>query len=404
MLTRSTLLTGAFALCTFLSWSGVQAKSAFGEACSQENNRYDQNTWAFVSDCDAQFYCADNSTCAHKGCRRDIFPYGYNYVPFDKLPPMCPEGEFCPDEGDRCLPVAAKGEGCQKDRDDECAHPPNWRDLSGYLNTNGSICLNYTCTYADATLGQTCQVDNTRYTGYTLEGAQYAYIVSRDNCANGLYCDGTALQCLRVKPMGAACEGNKECASYNCPSSKKCGRNAEEPIHPPVYSFVLIGLGIIIMIVGVFVTLWFVHRKQRTENQRRLEQYWNEQVAYRQSIMSMSNAKKSLLGQGAQDDDSIRPPLPPLPRGDTRDSDIFSDAATPPREHSPYPPSPYHDQDPYNAPVNAPMAPSHGYNGGAAPGPSRRESEAVWSEGDSEVLLLEREKERRETEKEWRQG
>ena len=46
--------------------------------------------------------------------------------------------------------------------------------------------------------------------------------------------------------MGAACEGTKECASYNCPSSKKCGRNAEEPIHPPVYSFVLIGLGIII--------------------------------------------------------------------------------------------------------------------------------------------------------------
>ena len=60
------------------------------------------------------------------------------------------------------------------------------------------------------------------------------------------------------------------------------------------------------VIVGVFISLWFVHRKQRAENQRRLEQYWNEQVAYRQSIMSMSNAKKSLLGQGP-----VRPSLPP---------------------------------------------------------------------------------------------
>lgn len=34
--------------------------------------------------------------------------------------------------------------------------------------------------------------------------------------------------------------------SYNCPDDKKCGRNADEPIHPPTYSFVLIGLGIVI--------------------------------------------------------------------------------------------------------------------------------------------------------------
>ena len=25
----------------------------------------------------------------------DQFPYGYNYVAFDKLPPMCPEGQLC---------------------------------------------------------------------------------------------------------------------------------------------------------------------------------------------------------------------------------------------------------------------------------------------------------------------
>lgn len=43
------------------------------------------------------------------------------------------------------------------------------------------------------------------------------------------------------------------------------------------------------------VSLWFLHRKSRKENQIRLEQYYNEQIAYRQSIMSMSHAKNSLL-------------------------------------------------------------------------------------------------------------
>jgi hypothetical protein len=55
------------------------------------------------------------------------------------------------------------------------------------------------------------------------------------------------------------------------------------------------GPGLIEVIVGVMVSLWLFHRKSRKENQIRLEQYYNEQVAYRQSIMTMSNAKNSLL-------------------------------------------------------------------------------------------------------------
>jgi predicted histidine transporter YuiF (NhaC family) len=66
------------------------------------------------------------------------------------------------------------------------------------------------------------------------------------------------------------------------------------------------------VIVGILVALWFFHRKTRKENQIKLEQYYNEQasrpalvpsvvqadsmqLAYRQSIMSMSHAKNSLL-------------------------------------------------------------------------------------------------------------
>jgi hypothetical protein len=28
---------------------------------------------------------------------------------------------------------------------DECQLPPNWKELAGPLNTNGSVCLNFTC-------------------------------------------------------------------------------------------------------------------------------------------------------------------------------------------------------------------------------------------------------------------
>jgi hypothetical protein len=35
------------------------------------------------------------------------------------------------------------------------------------------------------------------------------------------------------------------CLSYNCESDGKCGRAADEPIHPPPYSYALVGIGII---------------------------------------------------------------------------------------------------------------------------------------------------------------
>lgn len=38
----------------------------------QSDTHLDFNTWNLVTDCDAQTYCADNSTCAYKGCRSDI--------------------------------------------------------------------------------------------------------------------------------------------------------------------------------------------------------------------------------------------------------------------------------------------------------------------------------------------
>ncbi|RSH93179.1 hypothetical protein EHS25_007532 [Saitozyma podzolica] len=331
---------------TFLSLAS--AKSGWGEACSQNNTHLDPDSWALVTDCDATTYCNANGTCAYKGCRKDIYPYGYNGVGFDSLPPLCGDGYYCPDEMDQCLAQQPVGHTCQKDRDDECQPPSNWLQLSGYLNVNGSVCLNFTCLYANVSVGQTCQTENTAYTGSTDSGATYTFVVSRDNCENGLYCDGTALQCMKQKEIGVACTGNKECLSYNCLASDVCGRAADSPITPAAWVYVLVALGIIGFIAGIMVGLWFLHRKSREENQIKLEQYYNEQLAYRQSIMSMSHAKDSLLA---------------LPT---------DGSAEDPRRTLHDPSYAYTSQTDLQLPPNM-----------------RRESSAAWSEvGDSEVLLF----------------
>ncbi|OWZ51965.1 hypothetical protein C356_02159 [Cryptococcus neoformans c45] len=285
----------ALLVSALLATAAHAAKSNWGEACAQANTHLNQDNYELVTDCNPLTYCADNGTCAWKGCRKDTYPFGYNDYSFDQLPPLCPTGQFCPDEGDQCLNQVLVGSSCQKDRDNECQPPPNWKQLNGYLNTNGSVCLDFTCYYANVTVGQTCVNDNTVYTAYRDDGSAYAFIVSRDNCANGHYCDATELVCYRSKAFGATCSGNKECLSYNCEDNGKCGKAANDVIHPPAWQYVLIGLGIVILIVAVMTGLWFMHRRWRNEKQVMLEQYYNEQIAYRQSIMSMSHAKQSLL-------------------------------------------------------------------------------------------------------------
>ncbi len=86
----------------------------FGDPCSQGNNRLQAGTYQFYSDCNSQTYCASNSTCAHRGCRKDDYPFGYTD---DSLPPKCARGQFCPDEQDQCLDVLAVGSPCQLNRD-----------------------------------------------------------------------------------------------------------------------------------------------------------------------------------------------------------------------------------------------------------------------------------------------
>jgi len=87
-----------------------------GGACNVANSRLQTGTYQFYSDCDSVTYCASNSTCLLKGCRKDVFPFGY---PQDSnsLPPLCQPGNFCPDEGDACQPLLAVNSPCQLNRD-----------------------------------------------------------------------------------------------------------------------------------------------------------------------------------------------------------------------------------------------------------------------------------------------
>ena len=87
-----------------------------GGTCNQANNRLETGTYQFYSDCDSVTYCASNSTCLLRGCRRDVFPFGY---PQDSnsLPPLCKSGTFCPDEMDECQSLLSVGSACQLNRD-----------------------------------------------------------------------------------------------------------------------------------------------------------------------------------------------------------------------------------------------------------------------------------------------
>lgn len=147
-----------------------------GGNCSTADNKLQVGSFQFWSDCNSVTFCTDQGICTPKGCRKDEFPFGYTQGA--NLPPKCPSGQFCPDEGSACQDVLAVGSPCQLNRDginvvyplitwltsklDQCEPPPNFealRDTSGRgLNFNGSVCLNNVCMY-DSILHLYCWLD-----------------------------------------------------------------------------------------------------------------------------------------------------------------------------------------------------------------------------------------------------
>ncbi|OCH85676.1 hypothetical protein OBBRIDRAFT_762638 [Obba rivulosa] len=283
----------------FLSWAlhADAGNVTFGNSCSLSDQRLEEGTYQFQTDCDSVTFCNSSSLCDLKGCRRDDFPFGYSVG--QELPPKCPTGQFCPDEEDACQEVLPVGSPCQFNRDDECEGPPNWRDLadrSGYgLNVNGSVCLNNICMWANMTAGQQCIVQNTAYVGYG-KNTEFVDIVSRGNCKIGLYCDSQSLACMQTKDIGVSCDADKECSTYNCLASGVCGPSANTPSHVATWVYIVVGVCIFGGMIGTLVGLYFFHRKNRDSEREKRHQYWREQNAFRQHIMQMQEtARNSLL-------------------------------------------------------------------------------------------------------------
>ncbi|KAJ3571775.1 hypothetical protein NP233_g3546 [Leucocoprinus birnbaumii] len=261
------------------SFAAVQAGNVTkGGQCNQGNSRLQTGTYQFWSDCSATTYCSDAGICEPKGCRKDDFPFGYaqdSHI----IPDKCPRGQFCPDEGTSCQPLLAVGSPCQMNRDDQCEAPPNFRELADTtgrgLNVNGSVCLNNVCMWANVTLQNPCVTDNVAYIAYEV-GGEFIDIVSRGNCAPGLYCDSQQKVCLNEKALGESCDGDKECQSWNCQAD--------------------VALGIFGGMFGTLIGLFCFHRKQRDSEREKRLQYWKEQHAFHQNLKNMrETARLSIL-------------------------------------------------------------------------------------------------------------
>ncbi|KAI0783920.1 hypothetical protein BC629DRAFT_1289220 [Irpex lacteus] len=256
-----------------------------GGKCSLDSNRLDPATHKFMTDCDDKTFCASsNSTCQPKGCRRDEFPFGYGAG--DALPPLCDRAAFCPDDGSACKDLVGSGQACEMNRDEQCA-PMVPRDGNIDDFSVIAICLFSTCMYANATIGQPCVLDHTKYIDVGPDGQQFNNDIIRHNCyAPQLYCDPTALQCFRSKPIGQECSLDIECRSQNCEDGT-CQEAIGTPRHVQLWQYVVSIVVVAVSMAATVISLVIVHKRLRLENQRQLREYYHEQISLRRSMFAL---------------------------------------------------------------------------------------------------------------------
>lgn len=278
-----------------------------GGSCSPADDYLDPSSHRFLSDCDETTFCSptngtannvsasNNSTtgtCEPRQCRRDEFPFGYadSGTP---LPPLCTRGTYCPDEGSGCEPLRAAGQACQLNRDDQCAPPPDWAALASTQNFNGSLCLQQTCMYANASLGQACILDTVTYVDVGPDGQQYLNGITRDNCQTSspqLYCDGNATQCVPATVLGAPCDADRECLSFNCGAQGTCADPSEMPLHVAPWQYVLTILSVLTAMTAMLAALVLLHKRLRLKRYCAIREYYEEQMSLRRSIAALHAA------------------------------------------------------------------------------------------------------------------
>ncbi|OCF60715.1 hypothetical protein L486_00353 [Kwoniella mangroviensis CBS 10435] len=273
----------------------TSARTALYGACDVKNNHLDVDTKAFVTDCDSFGYCSSNGTCVPRQCRRDEYLLSSLLNTDTPIPPLCPSGTFCPDDASGCLPLVEVDGECQLNRDDECASPPDGTVFvvpSPYDEPegDGSICLLGKCMWSNITLGQTCLIENTTYVGYDHSGMSFTNTVIRDNCIQGQgYCDIGSNTCLSLMGIKQGCTTDRQCQSYNCERGL-CTVPPESSIKVGKWVYALTGVSIGIGMAGVLSILLLMHRRAQKSRRIMLEEYYKEQIGYRNSIISFHSA------------------------------------------------------------------------------------------------------------------
>ncbi|KAH9178134.1 hypothetical protein EDB89DRAFT_2111801 [Lactarius sanguifluus] len=247
--------------------------TSLGKACSVASNHLDPRTKKFTSDCDAQTFCSGtmNGTCVPRQCQRDEFPFGYRAN--QTQPGLCPEGSFCPDEGDTCRPLVAAGQPCQFNRDDQCA-PSDIPGLADYHNSNGAVCLNSICT------------------------------IVRDNCQTALhFCNTATKVCEPLRSAGQQCQYHRDCKSvgpdlislealklkrvsgnqYNCVQNV-CASPPEEPFEVTLGQYVTTTFAIILAMAATCIMLVVMHRRHRLQRYEEIRDYCDEQIRYATAV------------------------------------------------------------------------------------------------------------------------
>ncbi|EGN98644.1 hypothetical protein SERLA73DRAFT_107716 [Serpula lacrymans var. lacrymans S7.3] len=285
------ILSRFIVFCIF-STTVYTLSSTEGGPCSTTNDHLDGETHKLITDCTDKFFCSGivNGTCKPKQCRRDEFPFGYGHK--EPVPPLCPRGTFCPDEGSGCVPWLSVGKPCQLNRDEQCIPPPGFRRNANYSleSSSGSICLNSTCLYANGTAGLPCKIENTTYTEYDSTMLKVVLNVVRDNCKDpDFYCDPGILICEHTVGIGLPCSFDRNCRSHHCKGGF-CADPPDTSLKVAPWQYAVTALLIVAAMIAICAILTLLHQRHRLERSKEVRDYYNEQISLRQAIIALHSA------------------------------------------------------------------------------------------------------------------
>lgn len=136
----------------------------------------------------------------------------------------------------------------------------------------------------------------------------------RDNCDTALYCDSDNLICQSTLAIGQTCQSDSHCNSSNCafstdssinPSSSNisnnnisnvlnsyiqqgtCQASPSTPLQISNWVCFFVIAGICLAMFGLVFGLFQMHKAESQTRREILNQYWEEQLAFRKSIIAL---------------------------------------------------------------------------------------------------------------------